>query len=119
MASRQASVDFIVEQMSAAGDVSARKMFGEYALYCDGKLVALVCDDQLFIKPTPAGRAFAGACPESPPYKGAKPSLLMSADQIENAEWLSTLVRISAAELPQPKIKTFRKKAPRSKTPKT
>jgi len=25
-------------------------MFGEYALYCGDKVVALVCDDQLFVK---------------------------------------------------------------------
>ncbi len=52
MASSQGTVDFIVEQMASAGTVSARKMFGEYGIYCDGKMVALVCDDRLFVKPT-------------------------------------------------------------------
>jgi DNA transformation protein and related proteins len=109
MASRQSTVDFILEQMAAAGDVSAKKMFGEYAIYCDGKLVALVCDDQLYIKPTLSGRDFIGKCIEAPPYRGAKPSLLISGDQIEDAEWLSKLVSISAAELPQAKKKKPRK----------
>ena len=45
MASQQGTVDFIVEQMARAGAVSARKMFGEYGIYCDGKMVALVCGD--------------------------------------------------------------------------
>ncbi len=110
MASRQSTVDFIVGQMAAAGDVSARKMFGEYAIYRHGKLVALVCDDQLYIKPTPSGRGFIGKCKEAPPYKGAKPSLLISGDQIEDADWLSKLVRISTAELPQAKKKKPGKK---------
>lgn len=57
MASSQGTVDFIVEQTAAAGTVSARKMFGEYGIYCDGRIVALVCDDRLFVKPTPEGRA--------------------------------------------------------------
>jgi hypothetical protein len=35
-------------------------MFGEYAIYCDGKVVALVCDDQFFLEPTAAGRALLG-----------------------------------------------------------
>lgn len=109
MASRQSTVDFIVEQMAAAGDVSAKKMFGEYAIYCNGKLVALVCDDQLYIKPTISGRSFIGNCVEAPAYKGAKPSLLISGDQIEDAQWLSRLVGISAAELPQPKKNQRRK----------
>lgn len=48
-------------------------MFGEYALYCDGKTVALICDDQLFIKPTVSGHAYIGAVAEGFPYPGAKP----------------------------------------------
>jgi TfoX/Sxy family transcriptional regulator of competence genes len=40
-----------VEQIAAAGPVSARKMFGEYATYCDAKMVSLVCDDELYVKP--------------------------------------------------------------------
>ena len=58
MASQPTTVDFLVEQMGSAGTVTARKMFGEYALYCDDRLVALVCEDKLFIKPTTAGKAF-------------------------------------------------------------
>jgi hypothetical protein len=55
MGSRQSIVDAIVLAASGADDVSARKMFGEFALYCDGKLVALICDDQLFVnRPMPA-----------------------------------------------------------------
>jgi len=68
MASQQRTTDYIVEQIATAGSVSARKMFGEYGIYCDGKLVALVCDDQLFVKPTKAGRAHIGKVREAPPY---------------------------------------------------
>lgn len=73
MASQQSTVDFIVEQIGGAGRVSARKMFGEYGIYCDGKMVALVCDDQLYIKPTAAGRAYIGDVTEGAPYPSAKP----------------------------------------------
>ena len=52
MASSQRTVAFLVEQMAAAGAVSATPMFGEYAVYGDGKVVALICDDRLFVKPT-------------------------------------------------------------------
>jgi TfoX/Sxy family transcriptional regulator of competence genes len=110
MASNQGTVDFIVEQMAAAGSISGRKMFGEYALYCGAKIVALVCDDRLFVKPTSAGRVFIGKVVEAPPYPGAKPSLLISGEQIEDADWLSELIRRSAAELPEPKPKKPRRK---------
>ncbi|KVQ01136.1 competence protein TfoX [Burkholderia ubonensis] len=103
MASSQSTVDFIVEQMAAAGAVSARKMFGEYGIYCDGKMVALVCDDRLFVKPTPDGKAFLGECEESPPYPGAKPCFVISGERWDEREWLSRLIRITAAQLPPPK----------------
>ncbi len=100
MASKQSTVDFIVEQASKAGTVSARKLFGEYGLYCDGKMVALVCDDQLYIKPTQSGRAHIGAVTESPPYQGAKPCFLIPGDKREDAAWPTKLVHITAACLP-------------------
>ena len=105
MASRQGNVDYIVEQCAAAGSVSARKMFGEYALYCDGKVAALVCDDQLFVKPTAAGRAFLGETEEAPPYPGAKPCFLISGERWDDADFLAKLIRLTADALPAPKKK--------------
>lgn len=112
MASQQSTVDFIVQQIAGAGCVSFKKMFGEYSLYCDGKVVALVCDDQLFVKQTPAGKAFLGECPELPPYKGAKPCFHISGELWDDHEWLSQLIKISAAQLKPPKKKTPKVKSP-------
>ena len=108
MATRHSTVDFLLEQMADAGSVEAKKMFGEYGLYCDGTLVGLVCDDQLFIKPTAAGKAFIGDFVEGPPYPGAKPSLLIAGDRWENREWLTRLVQLSAVELASSKKKPRR-----------
>jgi TfoX/Sxy family transcriptional regulator of competence genes len=103
MSTSQTTIDFILEQVSAAGDVSARKMFGEYAIYCDGKVVALVCDDQLYVKPTASGRGFVGKVVEAPPFEGAKPSLLIDANHWDDSEWMTELVRITTRQLPAPK----------------
>ena len=100
MATRQSTVDHILEQIAAAGEVSARKMFGEYGVYCDGKIVALICNDQLFVKPTAAGRAMAVGASEMPPYRGAKPSLLIDPELGDDREWLTTLIRATANALP-------------------
>lgn len=105
MASGQSTVDFILEQIADAGEVSARKMFGEYGLYCDGRVVGLICDDTLFVKPTVAGDAFAPGVERAPPYPGAKPYLMIDADRLEDADWLADLVRRTTAELPLPKPK--------------
>jgi TfoX/Sxy family transcriptional regulator of competence genes len=104
MASQQSIVDYIVEQLAGA-EISARKMFGEYGLFRGGKMVALVCDDQLYVKPTAAGRALVGSCAEGPPYPGAKPHLLIAAERWEDAESLTELILVTDAALPAPKTK--------------
>ena len=109
MPSTQETVDFILEQMSEAGTVTAKKMFGEYGIYCNGKMVASVCDDQLFLNPTVAGRAFVDKVVESSPYPGAKPHLLISGDQWEDRQWLSELIRVTAEDLPTPAPKKPKK----------
>ena len=109
MASDQDFVDFIVDQLENAGNITSRKMFGEYAIYCDGKVTALVCDNQLFVKPTEAGRSFIGEVVEAPPYPGAKMSFLIE-DGFEDRDWISDLVRITAKELPEPKSKNKKTK---------
>ncbi|MDD2346046.1 MAG: TfoX/Sxy family protein [Bacteroidales bacterium] len=104
MASDKNFIDFILDQIQNAGEISAKKLFGEYALYSNGKLFGLICDNKLFIKPTQGGRAFIGDVVEAPPYTGAKLSFLIE-DKIDDIEWLSELVRISVKELPEPKPK--------------
>jgi len=109
MASDLSFVEFVVEQIQNAGVIRYRKMFGEYALYCNEKVVALICDNQLFVKPTKAGKLFIGEIVEKPPYQGAKPSFLIE-DQIENRDWISNLISITEEELPTPKPKSKKKK---------
>ncbi|HBE01135.1 MAG TPA: competence protein TfoX [Spirochaetia bacterium] len=108
MSSDKDFVEFIVEQIKNAGIITYRKMFGEYAIYSDNKVVALICDNQLFVKPTEGGKSFIGNVKEAPPYPGAKMSFLIE-DEIDNQEWISQLIRITAKELPEPKIKNKRK----------
>jgi TfoX/Sxy family transcriptional regulator of competence genes len=97
-------VEYICDQVDGAGVVSSRKMFGEWAIYSDRKVVALVCDDRLFVRPTAAGRAFIGEPTESPPYPGAKPHFLID-DRIDDREWLSRLIRVTEREIPEPQRK--------------
>jgi TfoX/Sxy family transcriptional regulator of competence genes len=109
MASDKDFVEFVADQIKKAGDISYRKMFGEYAVYCDGKVIALICDNHLFIKQTEGGRIFIGNVVEAPPYSGAKMHFLIE-DQFEDSEWISELVRITTDELPVPKPRKPRKR---------
>ena len=107
MASNPQFVEFAADQMQEAGVITYRKMFGEYGLYCDGKIFALICNDQLFIKITEAGKQLCPDLQEAPPYNGAKNYLLI--EDIENRERLTKLVTVTCAELPQPKPKKRKK----------
>lgn len=107
MASKIEFVEFVADQLQQAGDITYKKMFGEYGLYCNGKIFAVICDDQLFIKITEAGRNLCPDLPEVPPYKGAKNYFLW--EDVENKQILSQLVTVTCAELPEPKPKKKKK----------
>lgn len=110
MATSPDTIAFLFDQLHGLPGVGQRRMFGEYCLYLDGKPVALVCDDLLFVKPTAAGRAVAGGIGEGFPYPGAKPWLLVEGDRWEDGEYLQALLRTTAAALPLPKPKKPRRK---------
>lgn len=105
MSTQQKTVDYIVEQCSGAGVITTKKMFGEYGMYCDGKVMAFIADDQLFIKPTEAGRAYLGEVTEAPAYPGSKMYFLIEGERWDDADWLAGLVRATADDLPEPKAK--------------
>ncbi len=105
MSSKQSTIDFLVLQMKAAGEIRAKKMFGEYGIYCDEKIIALVCDDQLFVKPTEVGEQFIGKILEGFPYPGAKPYFLIPEEKWSDKKWLAELIQLTASALPLPKKK--------------
>jgi TfoX/Sxy family transcriptional regulator of competence genes len=105
MATKQSTIDYLTEQLSGLNNLRTRKMFGEYAVYCDEKVVGFVCDDQLFIKPIPEAKEFMGKVEEAPPYPGAKNYYLITADRWEDSEWLKELIETVAQALPLPKKK--------------
>lgn len=102
MASDPDFVEFVVDQVKNAGVISCRPMFGGHTLYCEGKVVALICDNQLFVKPTKAGRLFIGDVVEAPPYTGARLFFLIE-EQLEDKDWISKLISLTEMDLPPPK----------------
>lgn len=111
MATRPSTIDFIVEQIAGAGVIRSHKMFGEYALYCDDRVVGFVCDDQLFVKITPEGKSFASGVGEGQPYPAAKPYLLVPGDKWEDPAWLTKLIRITADAVPPQSAKPARRES--------
>jgi DNA transformation protein and related proteins len=116
MATSQSTIDFLLDQLSGLAGVRVRKMFGEYALYVGDLVVALVCDDQLFVKITAPGKALVGQhYAEGVAYPGAKPSILVGAEVLEDHERLNELIRATAAALPPPKAKPTKAKPTKAK----
>lgn len=111
MATTQDTMDFLLDQLAPLGEASAKRMFGEYCLYLAGHPIGLVCDDQLYLKPTKGGQALLAAPVQGSPYPGAKPHLLVTPDQWEDGEWLCDIVRATAREVLRPRPKAGKGKA--------
>ncbi|MCI9105546.1 MAG: TfoX/Sxy family protein [Lachnospiraceae bacterium] len=107
MASNPEFVEYIADQLKGAGVITYRKMFGEYGMYVDGKIFAVICDNQLFIKITEAGKAMRPELQQAPPYEGAKNYLLV--EDIDDTAALTKLVAATCKELPEPKPKKPKK----------
>lgn len=106
MATSLASIEYILDQLSSLKTVTARKMFGEYALYYQDRVVGLVCENTLFVKITEQGKHFTGDYyQEGIAYPGAKPSIRIDEDRLEDRAWITHLIRVTAEHLPLPKKK--------------
>jgi TfoX/Sxy family transcriptional regulator of competence genes len=91
MASDREFVDFVVDQIGNSGEITAKSMFGEYGIFSGRKIIALICDNKLFIKPTESGRSFIKDVVEAPPYPGAKPSFLIGVDILHHVNEMDSI----------------------------
>ena len=104
MATSPSTMDFLLDVLSDSRQVSARRMFGEYCLYYAGRPVGLVCNEELFLKSTEAGRQRMKEPQEGAPYPGARPHLRITADSWDDRAWMNSLVRATFDNLPPPKV---------------
>lgn len=104
MASSLDTVQYILDQAGLGRRLDFKKMFGEYALYLDGKVVALICDDQMFLKPTSEGLRLLGEVKQAPPYPGAKNYYLL-VSEVDDPDRLNAALQVTANALPKPKPK--------------
>ena len=102
MATGQDFIEYVVEQVDLGSRLTFKKMFGEYALYLDGKVVAFACDNSLFVKPSAAATALAPGLPQRPPYPGAKDHAVAD-ELLDDTDALRRLIIETAALMPVPK----------------
>ena len=94
-------VQYVADQCSGAGEIVTMKMFGDYGIYCNGKLFGLICDDRFFLKPTEVGRVLLRKEELRPPYEGAKDYFYIA--DVDDRDYISALVQETCKELPKPK----------------
>ena len=111
MATERSFVDYVIETAGLGSRLTDKRLFGEYALYVDGKVVAFACDNSLFIKPSKAVTALAPDLPQGPPYPGAK-DYPIADELLDEPEALRRLLLDTAALMPPPKEKKPRKPRP-------
>ena len=105
MASSKEYLEYVLDLLSAAPEITSRKMMGEYILYSCGKIFGGVYDDRFLVKDTPASRAVLSTY--EMPYEGGSPMLLVD---IEDSIALAELVAEMLPDLPAPKKRQPRKK---------
>ncbi|MFO1487630.1 MAG: TfoX/Sxy family protein [Verrucomicrobiota bacterium] len=91
MATERATADFILQKLRDPR-FSVRAMFGEFALYADGVVVGLICDDRLFVKILPESSELAEQCEQGRPYPGAKPHYLVEEGQLATLHELPNIL---------------------------
>ena len=111
MATEPGFIEYIQTQSGLGPALTSKRMFGEYAIYVDAKVVGFACDNQLYLKPTEEARAVLGSVSEHPPYPGAKPYYRLDAE-LEDRDLLQRVLRVTAQALPLPKAKPKPKPKP-------
>ena len=101
MASSREYLEFVLEQLADAGDVTYRKMMGEYVIYCRGRVVGGIYDDRFLVKPVESAKRLMPDAPRELPYAGGREMLLV--ENIDDREFLKRLLDSMADELPPKK----------------
>lgn len=105
MATSKETAAFILGQLGLPERFSVKPMFGEYAIYADGKTVGFICDDQLLVKIMPQSAALDDRCERAPAYPGSKDYYLVPEELITGDHKLPLLLLAMAEVLPMPKAR--------------
>jgi len=105
MGTRKETAAFILEQLGHADRFSVKPMFGEFALYADGKPVAFICNDQLFVKILPESAALEDRCEKAPAYPGSKDYYLVPEELITGERKLAVMLLRMGESIPLPKAR--------------
>jgi TfoX/Sxy family transcriptional regulator of competence genes len=104
MATSKEFHDYVVDSLQRIGDVTTKKMMGEYCIYYKGKLIGDICDNCLLLKLTESVLRLMPEAERAYPYEGSR-TLMAVVDDVENIERMREVLDAMVEELPEPKKK--------------
>ena len=87
MATTKEFHDYVIDCLSRAGEVTSKKMMGEYCVYYQGKLIGGIYDNRLLLKQTDTSKRLLADCNLEYPYEGSK-TLMYAVEEIENIDFI-------------------------------
>lgn len=84
--------------------VRVRSMFGEFALYYEDKVVALICNNTLYVKISESNKKLLDQNKIGPAYPKSKNFYILTEEQIETPKFLQTVFKNISTSLPAKKV---------------
>lgn len=99
MATTKEYYEYVMECLSKAGDVTVRRMMGEYCVYYNGKLIGDICDNRFLVKKTPSSEKLLEGGSLEYPYEGSK-TLMYVLEELEEIDFIKQLLEGLFYDLP-------------------
>lgn len=100
MASDKKYLDTVLNKLDSLDDIYYKSMMGEYIIYYKNKIMAYVCDNHLFIKPTDKAKSLINNYILKPPYQNAKEMIFIEDINNYNNDFFKYLFNEIYDELP-------------------
>jgi len=102
MATSKEFHDYVINSLQRVGDITTKRMMGEYCIYYKSKLIGDICDNCLFLKPTKSVLQLMPDAERDYPYEGSK-TLMVVVEDVENIELMEAVLNAMYEELPESK----------------
>ena len=108
MASSKEFHDYVVYSLQRIGEISTKRMMGEYCIYYKDKLIGNICDNTLLLKPTESVLRLMPDAERAYPYAGSK-TLMVVVEDVENIELIESILNAMYCRNRRKKLKRTRR----------
>jgi len=92
MSNNRETINYFLKTIGNSTHISTRMEPGECIILADGKAVALIADDLLYVPVCEASRGLASLCETDVPYLGAKSHYVIDEGQVAGIHTLSKIL---------------------------